>query len=1397
MTQRVYWAWFVALSAILVCSGLACGGGSDGRDAPIEPPLEDGNRILLRRTLKPGVEVTLSVPDEVWQSAPEDYSGLTVDFVTDGPEVNGVDELALNPLGGILDLGPDGRHFEGPLQLEVTWPEGTLPDEDAERLSVYTLDESRGRWERVTVANRDLTKRRITAQVDHFSYFVAASAPEKVRAVHMPDPAVEGGSVQLELEFASATGSQDLRCELGGATQPCDTLTLSTPEAGIVKLGIDINPPGLAFSMETYWRDIYVAPAGVNYDQWRVTAETFAPKLYYSKLHNTRCDGNADPDPRTPSVLYLPLTLADIFDDAAHIQENGGIEISGLVSGVHYPSGGVTILDALASYGQKGEIINAQGSQSLRHLTADYVQGRTGWQGPAVYWHVDFPDDGVIPGRVYLTYWTFYPWDPKSPELQGGAHPLDREALVVELFCSSPTSCQPTSALYGMHVEEQTMYLLDAAGDRIVAKWKGDMLHVPWTLVTKDDRRPVAYVAYGSHALYPRAGIYYVDPHIISDEENVGEIPASSFGGREPACGDGRVLSFDPGNGEQAYSLRPLDMGSISTESADAERAFLFSGFWVDGVLHKNARFPPFLERFHSIESWRARVNWENQSRCPAGSCLACLELPFGLNPDPNTGHCDGDISFTCDSGSYSTENCAASGQVCGWSSATERYVCRDSCTDEDGDGHDGHHTQLCPGGDDLCDDNDTNWSAVGCAWCEDNDGDGYGTDCDLGDDCNDNDHNIWTGCTTCTDVDGDGRYGFDAALCPSGHDQCDWDAKNWSATGCSDCADADGDGYGADCDFGRDCDETSASCWSGTCCPPGCQDGDGDGYDGYDASLCLSGDDLCDADPHNWTTIGCTSCIDTDGDGRGVDCDQGVDCDEIAATCWSGPCCPSGCVDSDGDGHSVYDAGTCPNGDDACDNDPNNWTTSGCTTCVDGDGDGYGSGCDNGDDCDDGDPIVSSGCNSCGDGVRDAFENCDGSDLGGGTCTLFGFTTGQLSCNSSCTFDLSGCQPSAVIIEGIVWSPGSDLASTLENNRFPVPNVRVIAHTTDPTALPTETYCNSCGSLPSDVQWTFSDPVDGSFQLLLAPNTVYNLTLRIGGFRRIRQIVTPATGTVSYSWTSGQPRTAVVTLPASSNLTNGDEIPNFGILSGAYEDMEPMFTGLGFLYDGPDIQELNDPVVVNSATELSRYHVLLVPDGDGWPGGDGSVLREWVAAGGVLWVDGFSYDFVEVPWPDFLSFYDGSSECGSSSAPASTPGICNNWSSYDFNGLAGYSDLSGWLLLATVNRGASFILENAWNYIHTLSPGVVGVDPACGSGPNGEVYQLPDVWMYNNDGTPFQSSPAPVTVSWPYGCGRVVYTVFHTYSGSQQPYELLFQEKIMMNLIMQMQSCRDGLCSI
>jgi hypothetical protein len=47
----------------------------------------------------------------------------------------------------------------------------------------------------------------------------------------------------------------------------------------------------------------------------------------------------------------------------------------------------------------------------------------------------------------------------------------------------------------------------------------------------------------------------------------------------------------------------------------------------------------------------------------------------------------------------------------------------------------------------------------------------------------------------------------------------------------------------------------------------------------------------------------------------------------------------------------------------------------------------------------------------TCGNGVKETAEPCDGLDLGGATCESLGFLRGTLACTTGCGYDVSGCE--------------------------------------------------------------------------------------------------------------------------------------------------------------------------------------------------------------------------------------------------------------------------------------------------------------------------------------------------------------------------------------------------
>jgi len=76
--------------------------------------------------------------------------------------------------------------------------------------------------------------------------------------------------------------------------------------------------------------------------------------------------------------------------------------------------------------------------------------------------------------------------------------------------------------------------------------------------------------------------------------------------------------------------------------------------------------------------------------------------------------------------------------------------------------------------------------------------------------------------------------------------------------------------------------------------------------------------------------------------------------------------------------------------------------------------------------ECEDGNNDNGDGCDEfcrvtpvCGDGVITDPEDCEGEDLNGRDCESVGFIGGSLSCSESCTFDIDACTSPTILVGG------------------------------------------------------------------------------------------------------------------------------------------------------------------------------------------------------------------------------------------------------------------------------------------------------------------------------------------------------------------------------------------
>ena len=297
---------------------------------------------------------------------------------------------------------------------------------------------------------------------------------------------------------------------------------------------------------------------------------------------------------------------------------------------------------------------------------------------------------------------------------------------------------------------------------------------------------------------------------------------------------------------------------------------------------------------------------------CPEG--VDCDDNNNQINPDA-TEVCGNSIDEDCDGYDDSCDPCADVDED-GYVGASDECPEGTDCDDK--------NNQIYPGAVEVCgiqiDENCYALDAECPPECvdQDNDGYGFGADCD-GYDCNDGNAHVHPGANE---------------ICGNGIDDDCVDGDEVCPTACTD-GDSDGFGRGTDCAV-EDCDDTNQNIYPGA------------------TEICGNGvDEDC-----NGSDLACDECIDLDGDGygEGTACD-GADCDDTNPAIHPGAneICGNG-IDED-----------CTGDDSDCD-------------CVDLDGDGYGAGTEcMGADCDDTDGSVHPGATEiCGNGVDD---DCVGGD--------------------------------------------------------------------------------------------------------------------------------------------------------------------------------------------------------------------------------------------------------------------------------------------------------------------------------------------------------------------------------------------------------------------------------
>ena len=372
--------------------------------------------------------------------------------------------------------------------------------------------------------------------------------------------------------------------------------------------------------------------------------------------------------------------------------------------------------------------------------------------------------------------------------------------------------------------------------------------------------------------------------------------------------------------------------------------------------------------------------------------------------------------------------------------------------------------------------------------------------------------------------------------------------------------------------------------------------------------------------------------------------------------------------------------------------------------------------------------------------------------------------------------------RPKPVTITGRVVAP---------NGKMPVSGALVYAQGSMPKPIPDGVYCDKCVELPKITPNTKSK-ADGAFSLELPYGGKWVLVVQKGAFRRARDITVPE---------AGMPVPVnLTTLPGKTDKANNDFIPKMAVIDGAWDDIERSLAKLGlgqvdakgnlvkdsesFYFHKCKLISLFPPKqeckptepskLLTDYTELSKYNILFVPCDSDWLDGYFTYkkvkenLLKWIKAGGRLYVTDYQYDLLHLILPNYINWVGQSGTLGSAELT----------SSYNAPAIVQEKDLKAWLAAQGVN---SFTLQDSYTVIKSVTK-----LPA--PGPDEKPHDvLPKAWILAqtpNNGT------RPATVSYPYGCGRILFSTYHTEGKKSTGAKLLPQERALLYIIMEVAVC-------
>lgn len=388
----------------------------------------------------------------------------------------------------------------------------------------------------------------------------------------------------------------------------------------------------------------------------------------------------------------------------------------------------------------------------------------------------------------------------------------------------------------------------------------------------------------------------------------------------------------------------------------------------------------------------------------------------------------------------------------------------------------------------------------------------------------------------------------------------------------------------------------------------------------------------------------------------------------------------------------------------------------------------------------------------------------------------------GMLEAGDETGDDCGGVNPPNpdATLTGFVYAP---------NLEIPISGALVYLTDTDPEPVPDGVYCAECVELPCDAHFVLTQP-NGSFSLPAVAGAGQKLVVQKGQFLHVTE----------FDVVAGNNSVPAVdsSLPGEWNPAAGHWIPRIAVYPTFNDSIDNLLAKIGLgqvdasgtLIPGTEQFDILDPFadgdMLDSLGEMQNYHIIFIPcmsqGGLGEVSGIRSLnIRDWTEAGGKWYVTDWANEYLYEPFPTYQDFHG-----------------------QDFDPDLGYYDSQASVVDPTLLAWLSALpapLKNIGGGYPTLGalPSVTLLDNWSG------LDAIHDIFVENMQGEQVDvghhtwvegpceacsntNMVRPMTVSGQYGCGRMMFSTYHTTEGAHSG--LTPQELVLLYIILEIGVC-------